>query len=252
MREAPSAYFLYRNKENVMQRLQKIILGSVCASMLSMPALARDDSPGPDRAEFVQAKQASQVTHLAQHKAKKKKQRRREKARRERHRSQIVVEIHGHEYHHDEVTYDYARVIDVEPVVRLVEVETPERHCWEEPVQRHYGGGGHDSITRLILGGIFGSVVGNQFGGGAGKDLLTVGGAILGASVGYDSSRHYRGGGYRTELETRCEVSYRPHHEEHIDGYRVTYVYNGRTYVRHMQHTPGRRIKIRVKQTPLM
>lgn len=230
-----------------MQRLQKIILGSVCASMLSIPALARDNSSGPDRVEFVRAKQASQVTHQAQHKAKKKKQR-----RHEGHRSQIAAETHGHEYHSNEVTYDYARVIDVEPVVRLVEVETPERHCWEEPVQRHYGGGGHDSITPLILGGIFGGVVGNQFGGGAGKDLLTVGGAILGASIGYDSSRHHRGRGYRTELETRCEVSYHRHHEEHIDGYRVTYVYNGQIYVRHMQHTPGRRIKIRVKLTPLV
>ena len=42
----------------------------------------------------------------------------------------------GHKQHdyaprHD--LYDYAKVIDVQPVYREVEVSRPVRECWEEP-----------------------------------------------------------------------------------------------------------------------
>ena len=234
-----------------MKRLQKILLGTVCASLAVSSAFARDDSPGADRADIVRAQLSSAVLY-ADHSHTKKKHHRRKKKHTSQHTDAYMTDdSYQQGYGDDEVKYDYARVVNVEPIVRRVAVETPERRCWDEQVQRHYGGGGNNSITPLILGGILGGVVGNQFGGGSGQDLLTVGGAILGASVGYDTSKRQGGGGYRTETETRCEVSYREHHEEYVDGYRVTYVYNGQTYVRRMQYAPGHRIKIRVEITPL-
>ena len=158
----------------------------------------------------------------------------------------------GHDYHDSDVSYVLARVVDVEPIVTFVDVETPQRRCWQEPVRRYYTENRHNSIAPTILGGILGGVVGNQFGGGSGKDLLTVGGVLLGASVGYDVSHHQHNRGYTTQVETRCEVNYHHHQEQRTDGYRVTYVYNGQTYVKRVNHAPGRHIKVQVQLTPLI
>lgn len=147
--------------------------------------------------------------------------------------------------------YDYARVVGVEPIVHVVQVSTPRRHCYEEEVVRSYGYQRRPhSYTPVVLGGILGGVVGNQFGGGTGNDLLTVGGALLGASLGYDHARAPRRQDYYPTREQRCTVSHNYHEEERVDGYRVTYVYNGKTYVRRMDRDPGRRIRVRVDVTP--
>ena len=76
--------------------------------------------------------------------------------------------------------YAYARVTDVQPIVRVVEVTTPREACWDEPVRyQAHGRGGHRSFTPAVLGGILGGVVGNQFGGGRGQDVMTIAGAFL-------------------------------------------------------------------------
>ena len=43
----------------------------------------------------------------------------------------------------------------------------------------------------------------------------------------------------------RCETRYQ-RWQERIDGYRVTYVYNGRRQVTEMPYRPGDRIRVRV------
>lgn len=146
--------------------------------------------------------------------------------------------------------YDYARVIDVDPIVRTVRVSTPREECWDESVPVYYDED-YQSATPMILGGIIGGVVGNQFGGGHGKDALTVAGTILGGSIGRDIARQNR---YRrsheTVVETRCRTVEEYHEEERIDGYLVTYRYNGREYRTRMNHEPGKRIRVRVMVEP--
>ena len=52
---------------------------------------------------------------------------------------------------------------------------------------------GDGSYTRsslgTVTGALVGGVVGNQFGGGSGRELLTIGGALYGAGVGNDWGR---------------------------------------------------------------
>lgn len=154
------------------------------------------------------------------------------------------------------VFYDYAKVVSVNPVIRTVRVDNPRQYCSHDTQYRqpHYQSGyqrNHKkSFAPLILGGILGGVIGNQVGSGTGNDLLTVGGLILGASIGNDIAGHSRGRGYQAERQRRCEVMHDYHQEERIEGYDVRYVYNGHTFVRRMDHPPGRKVRVRVKVIP--
>lgn len=142
-----------------------------------------------------------------------------------------------------------AEVVDVEPLLRVVTVTTPQEVCRNEevwqpaPVRR--------SRTPVLAGGILGGVVGNQFGGGRGQDLLTIAGALLGASIGSDAAyRNNPGNGYKS-VQQICAIEHVRHDEERIDGYRVTYRYAGREFVTHTQTEPGNTIRVRVVVEPL-
>lgn len=148
----------------------------------------------------------------------------------------------GSRWHREQVSeLDYARVVDVDPIVRRVAVDTPQRDCWYEdrPVY-----GEPRSATPAILGAIIGGVVGHQFGSGHSRNVGTVAGAVLGASVGRDVS--VRGAGVETRSIERCEVRGYREWEERVDGYRVTYVYRGREYRTVMPYDPGNRVQVRV------
>lgn len=147
--------------------------------------------------------------------------------------------------------YDYAPVTHVEPIVRQVRIETPRRECYDDV--RRVESSGHISDPNVggptLLGGIIGGVIGHQFGSGRGRDAATVAGAMIGAGVGYDSaSRRYSEP--REEVVQRCDVRYNHEYEERIDGYRVTYEYNGREYTTRLPYDPGERIKVRVAVAP--
>lgn len=172
--------------------------------------------------------------------------------------------------------YDYARVVDVDPIVRYVQVRTPVQECWEE--ERHYqtratryGYDRHDRYDEprrgeagaTIAGGIIGGVIGRQFGGGKGRDAMTLVGTLVGAAVGNERARrasdHDRYGdyagydAYEREVRpvTRCETRYQSREEERIDGYRVTYRYNGQTYTTRTDYDPGDRLRVRVAVSPV-
>lgn len=148
--------------------------------------------------------------------------------------------------------YDYAPVTRVEPIVRRVRVETPRRECWDEA--RYVDSRPHISDPsvggRTLLGGIIGGVIGHQFGSGSGRDAATIAGSLIGAGVGYDSAARRQGQGMREEVVQRCDVRYESEYEERIDGYRVTYRYNGREYDTRLPHDPGERIRVSVAIAP--
>lgn len=153
--------------------------------------------------------------------------------------------------------YDYARVVSVVPVTRLVTVSEPRRECWEQPVTRYhqrraYRGGG-DSYTPSILGGILGGVAGNQFGKGSGNTAMTIAGTVLGASLGRDVQHAGRAVSEPyTTTEVRCETHDDYREVEQPDGYRVTYRYQGQEFSRHMDYDPGSRVRVRVSVDPLV
>lgn len=148
--------------------------------------------------------------------------------------------------------YDYAPVVRAEPIVRQVRVETPRRECWDDV--RTVESRPHISDPavggRTLLGGIIGGVIGHQFGSGRGQDAATIAGAAIGAGVGYDSARRAQGATTTQEVVQRCEVRYDDQYEERIEGYRVTYEYNGREYTTRMPYDPGSKIRVRVAVSP--
>ncbi len=104
--------------------------------------------------------------------------------------------------------------------------------------------------AQTVLGGIIGGVLGHQIGHGHGQDFATVAGAAIGAGVGYSNASRRYGSETREEVVQRCDVRYEREYEERIDGYRVTYEYNGREYTTRLPYDPGERIKVRVAVAP--
>jgi len=161
--------------------------------------------------------------------------------------------------------YDYARVVDVKPIVRDVRVTTPRRECWnetryEEVRYEDRPREPHQTAGAMILGGLIGAAVGHNIGHGDGRRAATVAGAVIGSAIGHDNAaRRDRNGGYssREYRESRpydverCDVRYDDEYEQRIDGYRVTYEYNGQTHTTRLPYDPGDRIRVRVDVRPV-
>lgn len=142
----------------------------------------------------------------------------------------------------------YAKVVRSEPIRRYVDVSTPREECWQEPVrhraERDYTTG------RTILGGVIGAAIGHQIGSGRGNDAATVIGGLAGASIGANSAKRDRRSESYVSHERRCRTVYETHSEERIEGYNVTYRYDGQTYTTQMPYAPGKRIPVYVSVTP--
>lgn len=151
------------------------------------------------------------------------------------------------------VEYDYARVIDVDPIVRHVRVTVPRRECWTETRYEEVQHGGHGAAGSMILGGLIGAALGNQFGRGDGRRAATVAGAIIGSAIGHDAAER-RAGPVYTESRPydveRCEMRYEESYEDRVEGYRVTYEYAGRRHTTQVPYDPGDRIRVRVDVHP--
>jgi uncharacterized protein YcfJ len=159
--------------------------------------------------------------------------------------------------------YDYADVINVDPLYRDVRVSVPRQECrvevHEEPGGTYYRQGVRPNPASTIIGGLIGAVVGHQLGRGGGRDAATVAGAVMGAAVGHDVARR-RGASSATEavyVPSRrderevCRMRYEERLERQIDGYLVTYRYNGRIHHTQMAYDPGTRIRVRVSVDPM-
>jgi uncharacterized protein YcfJ len=67
--------------------------------------------------------------------------------------------------------------------------------------------------------------------------------------VGYDSARKNYSE-FEEQVVQRCSVRYETEYEERIDGYRVTYQYNGRSYTTRLPYDPGEKMRVRVAVAP--
>jgi uncharacterized protein YcfJ len=159
---------------------------------------------------------------------------------------------------------DYARVVDVTPIVRHVRIATPAQECWQETQYqtvrhetRSYSQGGKvQTAAPTIAGGIIGGVIGRQFGGGGGRDAMTAVGALVGASMANQAAHNQAYGPAQVAYEERpvtverCQTTTSYREEERLEGYRVTYVYAGREYVTTTASHPGTSIPVRVSVVP--
>lgn len=152
--------------------------------------------------------------------------------------------------------YDYARVVDVDPIVTTRYVSTPREECRVEHsgYYREVEHPPHHGAAPWLLGSLIGGVIGHQFGDGRARKVSTVAGALLGGSVAHQAAHN--------RYPTRTTYDYVPRTERHctviedvtevqeIDGYNVTYRYKGQTFVKRTETHPGDRIRIRVEVTP--
>lgn len=151
----------------------------------------------------------------------------------------------------DGAYYTWAEVVDARPIVKIVQYREPQESCWEETVRRDGHGHGYRSRTPIVLGGILGGVAGHQFGSGRGNDIMTVAGALLGASIGRDAAYRQQGPAYPVYArERRCEISETVREEERLDGYEVRYRLDGREFVTRTPTDPGPRLRVRVQVEP--
>lgn len=141
------------------------------------------------------------------------------------------------------VFYDKARVVDVKPIIEVVQVPTEHRDCWTEEVS---GSRTRRSSGGLLVGGIIGGVIGNHV--GRGDPAATAAGTIIGAAVGNDADRHQYREPYR-HTEHHCQVRDEYYEEERVSGYRVTYRYRGENYTTRMNHEPGKFVRLQVSHT---
>lgn len=152
--------------------------------------------------------------------------------------------------------YVYAKVVDVEPIVRHVTVQRPRQECWDEvvyerePRQRPLRVAGPS-----IAGGLIGGAIGRQFGSGSGRDAMTLIGALAGSAVASERAARnqaYEAPSYARETTVeRCEVVTERFTEERVEGYLVTYQYKGRRYDMRTVEPPGDRIRLRVSAVPV-
>jgi uncharacterized protein YcfJ len=162
----------------------------------------------------------------------------------------------------DVADYDYAKVVDVQPLTTRVRVTTPQRECWDETRYDNSGGYQNGPMPNNVAGGtllgaVIGAAIGNQFGHGQERHAATAGGAIVGAAIGHQQAvrRNVQNGVYATVppreyTVQRCETRYHDEYQERVDGYRVTYLYHGRRQVTEMPNRPGDRIRVRVDVSP--
>lgn len=148
--------------------------------------------------------------------------------------------------------YDYAKVIKAQPKIRQVTVTTPVKECWQETQYYSVNRNAGRNVGSTLFGALVGGVIGHQFGSGSGNDAATIAGGLIGGAIGSDAAK--RRNGYGVEQHSRpvqrCETRYQESREERIDGYRVTYRYNGQKYITDMPYDPGETIRVRVDVRP--
>ncbi|MFT6436999.1 MAG: hypothetical protein ACJAVI_005073 [Candidatus Azotimanducaceae bacterium] len=153
------------------------------------------------------------------------------------------------------ISYDYATVIDADPVIKIVKISTPREECWEEEVVYRDRYENRNGALGPVLGGVIGGALGNAVGHKKkNKQVGAVIGAVLGATLGKavaDSNANRRDNVSRG-TEERCKVYHDYREEERIVGYQVRYRYNDETYSTRTDIDPGDTIKIRLAVTPVL
>jgi uncharacterized protein YcfJ len=151
----------------------------------------------------------------------------------------------GYGYGHRGPELAYGRVVAVEPMVRYITVDRPRQECYDDYARRPAPG----VAGTTAAGAVIGAAIGRQFGSGSGRDLATAAGAIAGGVIA--NQRAQRNLGYREVPVQRCEVVNDRTTERVIDGYVVSYVYQGRRYTTRTATPPGDRIQLAVDVRPV-
>ena len=131
------------------------------------------------------------------------------------------------------------------PITQDVLREVPEKSCYmtEVPVYGNTKG----IATDVIAGALIGGILGNQVGGGKGKDAATIFGAILGAKVGEENGGQKVIVGYK-QVE-QCSITYVRVTENVVVGYETSVELYGNmvhTFETNRQYRVGSIVPVRM------
>lgn len=134
----------------------------------------------------------------------------------------------------------YAKVVSVDPVRKTF--NNPKKVCHDETVSHTEAPKDEHQIAGTAIGAVLGGVLGHQVGGGKGKTLATVAGAVGGGYAGKRIEESRQQAKVTTSVEQRCSTVNNP--VTKIVGYDVRYEYKGVTRTVRMDHDPGDRVKV--------
>ncbi|MBO9661803.1 glycine zipper 2TM domain-containing protein [Dokdonella sp.] len=137
----------------------------------------------------------------------------------------------------------YANVISVQPIKR--KVDHKREVCRDERVVHRARPKDEHQVAGTVIGAIAGGVIGNQVGGGRGRDLATVAGAVGGGYAGKKIQQGQQNKNTYTTTERRCREVNEP--SEEVVAYDVVYEYLGSTQKVRLDHDPGDRVELPVR-----
>ena len=146
---------------------------------------------------------------------------------------------------------DYATVTSVEKVYKQYRVEEPYQECYIKETLQNQGDG---SATNEIIGAILGGAIGNKIAedsSDTGKDVMTLAGIVLGASIANDAEKTNSTDQVVVSQEV-CETKVKTSFEKRLSHYLVHIDYEGRD----LTYTSKKRpyddvIKVKVTVEPL-
>lgn len=142
-------------------------------------------------------------------------------------------------------------VVDVRPMIEIVEVSTPREVCRDERVEHYVDDGPRGPKTSTIVGTVVGAAIGNNIVEGKDRESARIAGALLGGAIGRNIGHRNAHKRKVVSYERRCEIEHVSHEEERISGYRVSYRYDGRTFVTRTRTDPGDTLRLRVSVAPI-
>ncbi|NRB58215.1 MAG: glycine zipper 2TM domain-containing protein [Salinicola sp.] len=128
----------------------------------------------------------------------------------------------------------YAEIVDVEPIVQTT--DTPREVCKNVTVTHQRPVKDENRIAGTAIGAIVGGVVGNQFGGGSGKKIMTAAGAVGGGVAGNQVQQQMQQGDTYQTTEQRCSTV--NDSKEETVGYDVRYRYDGEVHEAKLDEKP--------------
>ncbi|MDZ4337379.1 MAG: glycine zipper 2TM domain-containing protein [Pseudomonas sp.] len=142
----------------------------------------------------------------------------------------------------------YAEVLAVKPIKQTI--KTPREVCKDVAVTRQAPVKDEHQIAGTAIGAVVGGLLGNQVGGGNGKKLATVAGAVGGGYAGNKAQEHLQNRDTYTTTETRCSTV--TDTSEKLVGYDVKYELDGKVSQVRMASDPGRQIPVKDGQLVLV
>ncbi len=140
-----------------------------------------------------------------------------------------------------------AVVLGVSERYKVVKEMTPVRECRDVEVST--GGGSTSSDTPELVGALIGGAIGKEI-DDTGKSSTVIG-ALLGASIASDIEKKQAASQATTRIETRCTTVQREVETERLDGYNVSYEYEGNVYRARTPTRPGETIRVRILAVPV-